>query len=86
MTAIRYNDISEVGAMVCEKSPTGKHDLKDCYSGSLREVGGDVSDSVTYEGTFCVHCGCEFRHKTSAEDWQKYADYLSGKDPLDPRM
>ena len=85
MTIIRFKDISEIDIMVCGKSPTGKHELKDCYSGLLKEVGGDVSDSVKYEGTFCVHCGCEFRHETSAKEAQKYADYLSGIDPLDPR-
>jgi nitrate/TMAO reductase-like tetraheme cytochrome c subunit len=83
---ITYKDISEVDKMVCEKSPTHKHNLKDQYTGTLREVAGEVRDTVKYEGTYCIYCWQQFAHHPDTMTDEEVDRLIQRNEyPLDPR-
>jgi hypothetical protein len=51
--------------------------VKEAYNGGMKLVNGEASDDSEYVGLWCSDCGQEID--------QRYLDYVSGKDKLDPR-
>jgi len=80
---IILRDIKDAEKFICWESKTHKHEIVSDYSGGQRFVAGCYVEDIQ-ERTICRHCGTEFVIKPDVVP-AGYEDYISGKDPLDPR-